>query len=69
MVYITKAGDTFDSIAKNVIGDRKYTKELMGANTHYITTVIFPAGVELQLPLITESDQVVENNLPPWRSE
>lgn len=68
MYYITKAGDTFDSIAKNVIGDRKYTKELMGANTQYIITVIFPAGVKLQLPLIAEADQVVANNLPPWRS-
>ena len=44
MTYITKLGDTFDSISHSILGHKKYTKELMEANTSHLETVIFSAN-------------------------
>lgn len=66
-VYTTVLGDTFDSIAKKQYGSEKYTKELMEANTQYLTTVIFSDGVILKIPEINEEVNEQSSNLPPWR--
>ncbi len=65
MKYITITGDTFDSIARKLYGDEKNAEELINANTDQITTVRFPANVELTIPEISEKSSI--NNLPPWR--
>lgn len=65
MEYTTLQGDTFDSIAYKIYGNRKYTKELMEANTKYLSTLIFSAGITLKLPEIDSSEQSAA--LPPWR--
>lgn len=64
--YITKQGDTFDSIAFKVLGDRRYAKELMESNPDHLDTVIFSGGITLNVPEITEP--VAADNQPPWRS-
>ena len=66
--YKTKSGDTFDSIAFALLGDEKYTKELMEANPGYLDVVIFSGGVSLTIPDIDISDTTI-GNLPPWRSQ
>lgn len=66
MTYTTKSGDTFDIIAKEKLGKEKYTKELMQANKDYIEFIIFPAGIELELPEINVESSSGEQT-PPWR--
>lgn len=62
--YITKAGDTFDSISFNFYGTEKYSSEIIEANLNYIDIVIFDSEIELSIPQI---DVKVENTLPPWK--
>lgn len=63
-MYITETGDTWDIIAKNVLGDEKRVNEILDMNTKYIDVVIFDAGVEIQTPENIKS----ETNFPDWRS-
>jgi phage tail protein X len=65
--YSTKSGDTFDSIAYNLLGNAIYTKDLMQANPQYLSIVIFSNGIILNVPDITQSSTSTAN-LPPWRS-
>lgn len=67
--YMTVLGDTFDSIAKRELGDRKYTQQLMNVNKKHIATVIFSAGIELILPEIDEDTSSNNDNFPPWRRD
>ncbi|MBR0079424.1 MAG: hypothetical protein IJP69_03525 [Synergistaceae bacterium] len=65
--YKTSQGDTWDLIAYKVY--KKYGGEilmdiLMEYNEEYITTVIFPANIILNIPKISEP---VVYNLPPWK--
>lgn len=64
MKYTTKSGDTWDSIAYELFKDCRYTEDLINANRGNITTFIFSAGVELQIPVIEKSKT---RNLPPWK--
>lgn len=65
--YTTKQGDTFDSIAFKILGNRRYTKELMEANPKYLDVVIFSGNITLNIPEIETPDNTA-TNLPPWRS-
>lgn len=67
--YMTSLGDTWDKIAFNVLGDEKYTENLMAANQDekLLSTVIFDAGTVINIPEIDESNQTDES-LPPWRT-
>lgn len=65
--YTTVQGDMWDSISKKVYGNEKYVRELMKANTRYISTLIFSSGIVLNIPEIT-INTVDTSNLPPWRS-
>lgn len=65
MEYITKQGDTWDSIAYEVLGNENYMRELLLANPKLIGHVIFDDGVTIRIPDIeTEVEDV-----PPWKSE
>jgi phage tail protein X len=66
-IYKTKLGDTFDSIAFSLLGDEKYTKELMEANPSYLDVVIFAGGVGLTIPDIA-GPATTAASAPPWRS-
>jgi len=65
MEYTTIQGDMWDSISKNIYGNEKYVKELMEANKGYLSTLVFSAGIVLNVPEIITEDET--NNLPPWR--
>lgn len=62
--YITKQGDTFDIISKEIYGDEKYADSIIKSNLKYIGTLIFDYGTELIIP---EVDIKEETTLPPWR--
>mgnify|MGYP002852995129 CR=1 FL=1 len=64
--YRTIQGDTWDIVAYRVypdIGGEKLLHYLIDANSDYIDTVIFPAGVVLNVP---EIDIPKPSTLPPW---
>ena len=65
MVYTTKSGDTWDSIAYKLMGDENLTPILIEANQAYIRTIIFKSGVNLVIPQVKES--IANDNLPPWK--
>jgi phage tail protein X len=66
--YQTKLGDTFDSIAFALLGDEKYTRELMEANPEYLDVVIFSGGIDITIPDIRNSNTAA-GKAPPWRSK
>ena len=62
--YTTKSGDMWDSIAKEQMGNEKYMSLLVSANENYSETIIFNAGVILNIPDIEEE---IPQYIPPWR--
>ncbi len=63
--YITKSGDCFDSIAFNFFGDSRFVEDLINANRDYLTTFIFSAGIELNIP---DVDKTSKTKTPPWKN-
>ena len=63
--YITKKGDTFDSIAFNFYTEEKLSSTIIAANRQYSDVLIFDSGVELTIPVIEENDDTPAS-LPPW---
>ena len=59
-MYITKQGECWDEIAKNVYGSEKYIGFLMQNNMPLLDTIIFSAGQELNTPELPQ-------DLPAWR--
>lgn len=66
-MYKTIQGDTWDIVAKKVLGSEMYLTDLMRANPQYQEYVIFPAGIELIIPEIELESRESEEMLPPWR--
>lgn len=65
VTYITNERDTFDLIAYRQYGNELLASLIIQENIRYADTLIFDAGVELQIPVINE--QEVDESLPPWR--
>lgn len=64
--YTTISGDTWDLIAFKCyegLGGEKLTSLLIDYNSTYRETVIFQAGVTLNIP---EAYIPVSKSLPPW---
>ena len=66
-VIVTHAGDTWDILAKKIYGNELLMDELIKANIHFRKTVIFSAGVVLNVPEIDTTLAEYEANLPPWK--
>lgn len=66
MTCKTKLGDTWDAIAFRELGNCRFTEKLIDANRKHVGTVIFTAGIELELPDVTNERQT---KLPPWRTD
>ncbi len=62
--YETVQGDTWDMIAKKVYGEEKYAGYLMESNRLLLDYMIFPGGVVLSIPELTEEQDA---DLPIWR--
>ena len=63
--YTTIQGDMWDSIAFSQMESDAHIGDLMLANRKYLGYYIFPAGIELIIPDITEDN--VPDTLPPWK--
>ncbi|MFR8333704.1 MAG: phage tail protein [Oscillospiraceae bacterium] len=66
MAYITKSGDTWDMIAKEVYGSEYHADVLMAANAAHIGDFYLQAGVELSTPALGKERNGL---LPPWKYE
>ncbi len=64
----TLMGDTWDTVALRVYGNVLRTQELMEAreNRPLLNYQVFPAGVTLATPEISE-EAAYYDNLPEWR--
>ncbi|WP_409174804.1 tail protein X [Brevibacillus fortis] len=62
--YITIQGDMWDTIAYRAFENEYLMTELIDANPSHRHIVVFPAGVILAIPEISEP---VPDNLPPWK--
>lgn len=67
VVYITKKGDTWDSIAYEHYGSEEMIAPIIRANRAHVETVIFNYGVALEIPEIERTGNSA--NLPPWRKD
>ena len=63
--YTTIQSDTWDSIAYRLWGEERHLHLLRDANADHADTLIFPAGVTLNLP-DTPGIAVKTTELPPW---
>jgi len=66
LIYTTKAGDTFDSIALELYSDEKLSSRIIDLNPQMADVLIFDANVELRAPII-EEDADTPGTAPPWR--
>jgi phage tail protein X len=65
--YTTVQGDTWDLISFGVYGNDGHQDLLIDTNWQHRMTVLFSAGVELDIPELPSSRTVTPLNLPPWR--
>lgn len=64
-MYVTKAGQCWDEVAKAVYGSEKHIGFLMQNNLPLLDIIVFPAGTEIQTPELPKE----EENVPPWRKK
>ena len=53
-VYITKSGDVWDSIAREVYGDESHVSFLMSNNQEQLEYFVFPEGICLTVEELPE---------------
>lgn len=63
--YVTHQDDAWDAIAFRLWGQERHLLELVKANPEHLDVVLFPAGVELVVPVVPVTQQQLQ--LPPWR--
>lgn len=63
----TIQGDTWDILSKRAYGSEIFMDELIKANFDNRKTVIFPAGVVINIPDIDTETIANDTNLPPWK--
>lgn len=65
MKYITKSGDTWDSIAYEKYGSCERMADLIAANREFTKIAVFDYGTVLE---ISEKSEISGTNFaPPWR--
>ena len=65
--YITKSGDTWDIIAKEVYGDEMHLSFLMKNNGDLLTYFVFPSGVVVKIYDLPEEADEEDEDTPDWR--
>lgn len=70
LYYITVQGDTWDTIAFKIYGDEFKAQQLLQdrENITLIDYQIFPSGITVHLPVISEEEEA-EADMPEWRKE
>lgn len=63
--HITVEGASFDALALRYYGDEQLASKIIQANPDYCDTLIFEAGIALNIP--DKSEVAPPETLPPWR--
>lgn len=66
VLYITKRGDRWDTIAYAAYGNINKMQTIIEANKGVSLTPVFEDGVQLNIPVL-EQENIDELNLPPWK--
>lgn len=71
-VYVCSAGETFDSIARDLWEDENYATDLMCANPEYSTCQMFLGGERIYVPVVvvpeeTDDETMTEPAKAPWK--
>lgn len=66
MTYTTKQGDTWSGVSFNLFGEERFLVDLLEANSKNMNTVIFGAGIILNVPEISVEQS---ETLPPWKRD
>ncbi|MNI92771.1 Phage Tail Protein X [compost metagenome] len=64
MNYSSIQGDTWDGIAYKLYGSERHMTTLMAANPDIMAIVVFPAGVQVIVPVLAAEAAL---KLPPWK--
>ena len=62
--YVTSQGERWTDIALAFWGNSQMTAPLVEANLEYADFLVFPAGIELRIPILDTSPP---SSLPPWK--
>lgn len=62
-MYITKQGQAWDQVAKEVYGKEAHADFLMQGNRKQLDIFVFPAGVALETPELPRE----KDSMQPWR--
>lgn len=65
LVYTTRAGDRWDSIAHRYYGNALMIGGLIAANPHLPVCETFSAGVTVYVPIL-DIAPTTQAELPPW---
>jgi len=63
--YVTQEGDAYDVLAIDFYDDEMMASYIIQANPQYMETLIFEAGIRLQIPVLENIER--PTTLPPWR--
>lgn len=63
--YITRQGDSFDSLALSVYNEEKMASNIIEYNPDHADVIIFEADVPLRIPIFDSVE--TPDTLPPWR--
>lgn len=64
--YKTKGGERWDTVAYEAYGDAMLFPVIAAANPEVPLTAVLPQGIELIVPVLSQSQTDV-NLLPPWK--
>jgi len=72
ILYVTKPGDRWDTIAWKMYGDQNRYRDIIDANRALFSTApltmiptVLDAGLELKIPIL--DDVTAAADVPPWR--
>jgi len=66
--YVVKGGDRWDTIAYKAYGDASLFNGIIDANPSVVVTATLIAGTRLIIPILEDSEIVVDSQLlPPWK--
>lgn len=64
-IYLTKDGDAWDEVSKELYGSELFMHEVMKANPQYRDYVLLPGNLTLTIPDV--DTQVFPTVTPPWK--
>lgn len=66
LVYITRDGDRWDTVAHKHYGDALMIGGLIAANPHLPITEAFGSGQTVFVPVLARDKVALQEQLPPW---